>query len=830
MQAAALPALLGGAAADGTPPQDENAVARSNGSEQKRRTIQEIRSSRNSIPFDPQMPMGPWSPGKTGLDEAWTEFDAWAKNKRTGGGAFGLRKGSSRSATAKKGAQQLYECSRAGKYTPAFSHVGESKQRQCGSEKCECPWGVWLEESDEGWVTSQMKGGGGDRRGSHNHELVKSLEAANAEAALREIPPALEVIGDAMHIGGASTAKINQTLKANAKAIGIEVTWNYSDVAKKWAATAGERMLDTSGMLDNLREREQTRGLEFRTMENADLSLAAVFIEVAGARDLWLQSNSRVGVLDTKSCTNRLGMHLAMLVTTDANGVTRILAICLLDSQFHDRFEFIFRSFESVFGSRPAVLFTDGDPAMALAMNNAWQDVVHLLCVYHLWKNFHKHIKPLFIGTGGNEFWRKTAKLWWCLCKDSDTRAQSTFDVKWAELAAFISNNATAGTDKVQGQAAWLESMRARQKQWAGCWTYRWLTYGLHSTQRIEAIHSGVQTYSRKSAMVKDLIKDVESHADSIASRSETAAIRAALKNSFRSTTAPLCVREQEGAITPFAFGILRAQAAEAEQYVAVPVVPTPVRDVRTVYCVRRSSGAGTAAPAAAPPPVVAPAPPAATNDANDDGVPDDVRDADLGLVSRLFDHSEPDRITTCTTCTCQMFEVWGIICRHSLKCASVCDNGHRFAPAEVVAPFWMRETSNVRAGAGATDAPPPPTPAAASDSTPAGRTQAMQAEFSLLASLAGLRVELTTHVIGVVRQLTNQVRSVLLPAPSSALPLLPTHGGGASANATGATAAGAPLVIANCAYQSGAAGRHGGRFLPADPTAPTSRKRAAPR
>ena len=118
--------------------------------------------------------MGPWSPGKTGLDEAWTEFDAWAKNKRTGGGAFGLRKGSSRSATAKKGAQQLYECSRAGKYTPAFSHVGESKQRQCGSEKCECPWGVWLEESDEGWVSSQMKGGGGDRRGSHNHELAKS--------------------------------------------------------------------------------------------------------------------------------------------------------------------------------------------------------------------------------------------------------------------------------------------------------------------------------------------------------------------------------------------------------------------------------------------------------------------------------------------------------------------------------------------------------------------------------------------------------------------------------------------------------------------------------
>ena len=188
------------------------------------------------------------------------------------------------------------------------------------------------------------------------------------------------------------------------------------------------------------------------------------------------------------------------------------------------------------------------------------------------------------------------------------------------------------------------------------------------------------------------------------------------------------------------------------------------------------------------------------------------MRDADLGLVSRLFDHSVPDRTTTCTTCTCQMFEVWGIIFRHSLKCASVCDNGHRFAPAdeEVVAPFWMRETPNVRAGAGATDAPPPPTPAAASDSTPAGRTQAMQAEFSLLASLAGLRVELTTHVIGVVRQLTNQVRSVLLPAPSSALPLQPTHGGGASANATGATAAGAPLVIANGAHQSGAAGRHG--------------------
>ena len=39
-------------------------------------------------------------------------------------------------------------------------------------------------------------------------------------------------------------------------------------------------------------------------------------MEIAGAKEIWQKSKGKVAVLDTKASTNRLGMKLALLVTT----------------------------------------------------------------------------------------------------------------------------------------------------------------------------------------------------------------------------------------------------------------------------------------------------------------------------------------------------------------------------------------------------------------------------------------------------------------------------------------------------------------------------------
>ena len=48
-------------------------------------------------------------------------------------------------------------------------------------------------------------------------------------------------------------------------------------------------------------------------------------------------------------------------------------------------------------------------------------------------------------------------------------------------------------------------------KQWAACMTYQYMTFGVHSTQRAEAIHSAMQSrFADKSSTFLQLVKDIE--------------------------------------------------------------------------------------------------------------------------------------------------------------------------------------------------------------------------------------------------------------------------------------------------------------------------------
>jgi hypothetical protein len=96
----------------------------------------------------------------------------------------------------------------------------------------------------------------------------------------------------------------------------------------------------------------------------------------------------------------------------------------------------LLKCFEECYGSRPDVIFTDSDPAMAAAIALLWDTTTHLLCTWHLFKNFYENIHPLFSGKA--ELWHKLAGMWWKLCKDSDVSAQETFGASWAAITEFI--------------------------------------------------------------------------------------------------------------------------------------------------------------------------------------------------------------------------------------------------------------------------------------------------------------------------------------------------------------------------------------------------------
>jgi hypothetical protein len=94
----------------------------------------------------------------------------------------------------------------------------------------------------------------------------------------------------------------------------------------------------------------------------------------------------------------RTGIKRPKFTTIDNCGRTQVAGATILSTEDEDHFAWGFAKFQEMFGSAPNVIFTDSDPAMALALAAVWPETVHLLCTFHIWKNFWQHIHPLFVG------------------------------------------------------------------------------------------------------------------------------------------------------------------------------------------------------------------------------------------------------------------------------------------------------------------------------------------------------------------------------------------------------------------------------------------------
>jgi hypothetical protein len=429
------------------------------------------------------MPLGPWAHGKLGFAEGFLELRGWAAALDTGGGAFGLRKNTGvKLATpyGKRGATQAFSCTRQGN-APA---VNADAKRESSSEKCGCPFYVVLEESVEGVVVSNMHEDACKLPNFHNHGLKLDREQANAASggSLRYFPDDIMKTGKLLASIHLKPGAIYEALSSLCLARGDEVTFTYLDVANAFAPTGAARTFDATNLFAKLQEREKLKGLMFDIEIDASASdegLTRVFFEIDGAQELWESCGGKVLIFDTKHGTQRYGLKLALLVTVDNNGTTRILAVSLVRHEDEPSFSWVFRAFEKCFG-KPKVLFTDSDKGMSAALRATWRDVMHLLCTWHLFKNFYENIRPFFVNKATE--WHQLARFWWALCKDSDVSTRASFDASWGEIIDFVKKHAPA-SEKLNEKVAWLECMGAKQRQWAACWTWDLCTFGVHSTQ-----------------------------------------------------------------------------------------------------------------------------------------------------------------------------------------------------------------------------------------------------------------------------------------------------------------------------------------------------------
>jgi hypothetical protein len=123
----------------------------------------------------------------------------------------------------------------------------------------------------------------------------------------------------------------------------------------------------------------------------------------------------------------------------------------------------------------PATIFTDSDPAIALAIRTEFPEpeTVHLLCTWHLSLNFNTNVRSCYPGDEGSKRWNAVKRKFWSLAKDSDSQGAANFDVSFGELVDMIKCSG-GSTTSIDGAVKWLNNtLYAKRFQWAACFTWK---------------------------------------------------------------------------------------------------------------------------------------------------------------------------------------------------------------------------------------------------------------------------------------------------------------------------------------------------------------------
>ena len=205
-----------------------------------------------------------------------------------------------------------------------------------------------------------------------------------------------------------------------------------------------------------------------------------------------------VVTFDTKAKSSTSRLFFAAIIAI--NGEGKIVPVCqaLLHRERACNFSWMFENFLKHFGAQPDVIFTDGDKAMAKAIKAVLPMSKHLLCLYHINKNIAKHCK----GALGDK-WDSFIRGWWKIVNNTDIRSAATINEEFhrllvdhniADLCTSEGTHEEGMEDVLEdkdpvGCAAYMRHLWRLRKVWAKRFTHEYVTRGISSTQRSEALH-----------------------------------------------------------------------------------------------------------------------------------------------------------------------------------------------------------------------------------------------------------------------------------------------------------------------------------------------------
>ena len=327
---------------------------------------------------------------------------------------------------------------------------------------------------------------------------------------------------------------------------------------------------------------------------------------------------------------------MMLWVTIDGSGATKILACSLMLDESADSVAWSCQCFSDCFRVPPFTIFSDCAPALKAAISSVFPTAHHLYCIWHLSNNMVTHLKP---ACGASEdLWFRVRTKWWQIAKNSDEASRATFDADWDALCAMF-DGSTASSASKEAARAWLEKTGAEREHWAYRFTWRIVTLGLHSTQRIEAVHSAIEHFLHANTLLTDLVPRLESYSLDVSNR---ASVREFKFLQRLVTAAEQCLSHPfitalTGELTAYALVLFKVQLQQAQFYSC-----TAVLGAEGVFTVTRRPGSW-----------------GVVSDEKAQGC-----DAELGISTPLF--TVPRR-TTLGGCSCQFQVCYGLPCRHML-------------------------------------------------------------------------------------------------------------------------------------------------------------------
>jgi hypothetical protein len=277
-----------------------------------------------------------------------------------------------------------YSCFQSGSYTKKTSDcVSDENKRKSKSIKCGCKFCVRLKLTKCGTyeVCTIVN--------TCNHELYTTEELQQLPQN-QFIPESVQQKMLELHKLGVLSPSQIMTL-TESEFSETAVTWTKRDVQNLLQAHT-YRSHEAFEFIELLQQQKQRKKWEVEIQLNSEtLRLEHIFWMSDKGKDCY-RKFSDVTKRDATYKTNRFGLPLLLFCGVDNNGITFVIAGCLLSDEQFESYECALLNFRKLGYPAPSVIFTDGDAEFGRAIHRVWPEAIHLLCRFHIAQNITKNL------------------------------------------------------------------------------------------------------------------------------------------------------------------------------------------------------------------------------------------------------------------------------------------------------------------------------------------------------------------------------------------------------------------------------------------------------